>query len=1085
MLVYRLALKSFVYYLSRNILLALGVALTTMVIAGSLIVGDSIKHSLLRVVYFRLGNTEMTINAGDRFFKASLSQRIAEKSNILASSILKLDGIAVKEGGALRLPNIQILGVDSMFYYVTGASTNLFTDNAGEVVISQNIADLMNFKLGDKFILQITKASAISFETPFVTDDERYVSILATVKGIADKNEMGRFNIQNSQSASYNVFIDLKQLNKLTGLNSKANLVIISDANYADKESVVKSLNEIWSYEDAGYKIEHIENTDEWSISSERIFIDKSVGEDFINKNPFTLPIFTYFVNSISNKEKTTPYSFVSSIADSSLKDDEIVITSWLADDLGAKQGDTLSINYFDIELLRSLTKLDIKMRVAEVVPFTGRFADSTLMPYIQGLSDAGSCSKWKTGFPVDLVKIRDIDEQYWTDYRGSPKAYISLKTAEKLWSNRFGSYTALRLPAGKISLNQLNKDLSSIANPQTLGINVEGVKNQAQFAASNGTDFSQLFMGLSFFILVAGILLTAMLFVLSAEQRKVQTGTFSALGLSKKIISKIYITEASLVATIGAVFGIFLAVIYNQLIFNALNHLWGDIVRTDVLEVKINAKTLLYGGFAGIEVSVITIWVMLIFMLRNKAFDLQKQRKIGVFNKKISLIKTIIIVVSVILGVVLIVNNLINDKYLNASTYFGTGMLWMIAFFLGLDKYFIKIEKSNKKDFNINSLATKNRIRNRKRSLSIIALLTIGTFLVVSTGINRKDLSQNADKKESGTGGFTYVSKSVIPLVHDLNSEKYKAELGITIPFLAIPFREISGDDASCLNLNKISNPKILGVDPLQLKDRFSFETFIEKSDISDTWMELSKKRGDLIPAIADQTVIQWGLGKKIGDTLFYKNANGYEMKLLLIGGLESSVFQGNVIIDSKFLLENYPNSSGNAFFLIDTDTSNAETLKNELFYAFRDFGWQMTKASDVLAEFKSVENTYLTIFLMLGGLGLFIGSIGFAIVITRNIRERKKELAFILSVGFSRKDIIKLIFRENIFLLLTGIIAGLVLAIISTIPSFVYNFSHLPILFLFLAIMAIIINGVVWIVLTTLWNTRNIYPASELKND
>ncbi len=43
------------------------------------------------------------------------------------------------------------------------------------------------------------------------------------------------------------------------------------------------------------------------------------------------------------------------------------------------------------------------------------------------------------------------------------------------------------------------------------------------------------------------------------------------------------------------------------------------------------------------------------------------------------------------------------------------------------------------------------------------------------------------------------------------------------------------------------------------------------------DPWQALNQTFDDgTIPAIADQTVIQWGLGKKVGDVLLYQNELG-----------------------------------------------------------------------------------------------------------------------------------------------------------------------------------------------------------------
>ena len=46
-------------------------------------------------------------------------------------------------------------------------------------------------------------------------------------------------------------------------------------------------------------------------------------------------------------------------------------------------------------------------------------------------------------------------------------------------------------------------------------------------------------------------------------------------------------------------------------------------------------------------------------------------------------------------------------------------------------------------------------------------------------------------------------------------------------------------------------------------------------------------------------------------------------------------------------------------------------------------------------LAAFQEVQNTYLSIFQLLGGLGLLLGTVGLGMVVLRNALERRSELA------------------------------------------------------------------------------------------
>jgi len=73
-------------------------------------------------------------------------------------------------------------------------------------------------------------------------------------------------------------------------------------------------------------------------------------------------------------------------------------------------------------------------------------WADRTLMPNFPGIENAESTQDWDAGFPL-IYKIRPKDEEYWKQYRGTPKAFVTLAAGQKMWANRFGNLTAIRFP--------------------------------------------------------------------------------------------------------------------------------------------------------------------------------------------------------------------------------------------------------------------------------------------------------------------------------------------------------------------------------------------------------------------------------------------------------------------------------------------------------------------------------------------------------------------------------------------------------------------------------------------------------------
>jgi ABC-type antimicrobial peptide transport system permease subunit len=142
------------------------------------------------------------------------------------------------------------------------------------------------------------------------------------------------------------------------------------------------------------------------------------------------------------------------------------------------------------------------------------------------------------------------------------------------------------------------------------------------------------------------------------------------------------------------------------------------------------------------------------------------------------------------------------------------------------------------------------------------------------------------------------------------------------------------------------------------------------------------------------------------------------------------------------------------------------------------------MTAAAERLAEFNMVQDTYLSIFLALGGLGLILGTVGLGIVILRNVMERRSELALLRAVGFSRRALNRMVLSENFLLLALGVVCGTVSAIVAVLPALMSPGAGIPYVFLLVTLMAVVVSGGVWVVLATRVATRgDLVPA--LRNE
>ncbi len=1072
-------LKTFIHYFKANLLVAMGVVVSTMVLTGSLIIGDSVRYSLEQSTFSRLGETTHLVSVRERYFRMEMAAEI-ETDNIAikAAPVLLLEGVAVAGGGQVRVNKVQVTGVDENFEKIS--KTNLFSGlQNDEIAVSQNLAERLQIKEGDNLLLRVQKASLIPLNAPFISAEETSVSLLATVKKVVQKEELGRFNLKNSQTAPYNIFLSIDKLNSLMDFEGKANQILIS--TNSETANVLQSVKNCLTPTDAGLKIKEIEATGEVEISTERVFLEEKVAET-LQKLPGAKPMLTYFVNKIKaspnpseggesatrNPQPVTssiPYSFVSSVIEPNLSASEIILNRWAADDLKAKPGDSIRIEYFQIGPLRQLVVKENTFILKEIVPMTPEWADATRMPHLPGLSDAGHCREWEAGVPIDLDAIRDKDEDYWDQWSGAPKAFVSMDNALEMWSNRFGNFTAVRFQEVNFTEDNLNRVFAGNVTPADLGMAVEPIREMGVQAAQNGTDFSGLFIGLSFFLLIASVVLTSLLFRLNLETRSSQVGLLDALGFKQKQVRGFYLQEGFAVALLGGLIGLLVSVLYTRLVFEILNTLWFEIVRTDVLQIKIFPVTLFTGLAISIFISLLAIYFSITRFQKQRTADLQKQT--GSEEKKgRRILIDWIIYLSLAISAGIFLFQVIGSGPLNPSLFFASGAMLLFGLALVFRKILFRLESKNQAQFHLRKVALLNLSRNKGRSLTIVTLFALGTFIVVSTGSNKLDLFANAQEKSSGTGGFMYFAQTTMPVLYDVNNTEKRVEEGIFEDFTAVQLQKVDGDDASCLNLNRITQPAILGVDTDGLMGRFSFAAKIKEIGDTDPWKALNQNFDDgTIPAIADQTVIQWGLGMKVGDVLLYQNEIGDTLRLKLIAGTTPSIFQGFVIISNQNFLKNYPASSGSNVFLIDGNHVNQQQIGEELQSVFRDYGWEMEPTAKRLVEFYSVTNTYLSIFLALGALGLLLGTIGLAVILARTFLERRREIAVMQAVGFENKPLFKLISTEYSILLITGILFGFIAAVVATLPAFLSANSDASFSTVALVTTLILVNGFIWI--------------------
>jgi putative ABC transport system permease protein len=161
------------------------------------------------------------------------------------------------------------------------------------------------------------------------------------------------------------------------------------------------------------------------------------------------------------------------------------------------------------------------------------------------------------------------------------------------------------------------------------------------------------------------------------------------------------------------------------------------------------------------------------------------------------------------------------------------------------------------------------------------------------------------------------------------------------------------------------------------------------------------------------------------------------------------------------------FPEQQGQRFFLIDTPapSETSALLEDRL----SDFGFDVVPTEERLANFHRVENTYLSTFQMLGGLGLLLGTLGMATVLLRNVLERRRELALLRAVGYNSQHFTLMVLAENVLLLVCGLLTGCFCAFLAIAPVFLSRHARLPGLSLGVLLIAVLISGLAASILAT----------------
>jgi len=1066
------------HYWRTNLAVILGVGVATAVLSGALLVGDSVRASLRDLVVQRLGKADHAV-VSTGFFREALGEAILQDFEFKAkfsglTPMIVMRGFVSLQGESARAGNVAVYGVDDRFWRFHNVAVEAIAER--DALLSPALAAELGATAGAGALVRIQRPSDMPLESLQGRKDDASRTVRAKIRGVLARPMLGEFSLQAQQGEVRAIFLPLALLQDELDMSGRVNTLLIAGGGESTTlEPVVRRLA---APDDLGLQVRTLPNGAVVLDSRSGVLDDATArtAVDAAAELPATpQQLLTYLANNIKVGERELPYSLVTAmdlppVDPSGLP--PILLNDWAARDLRAKVGDALTMDYFVWMEPGQLITRTSEFRVAGIVPLGA--GDPDFAPRFPGITDAAGIRDWDPPFPLDLRRVRAIDEEYFDKYSTTPKAFVPLEVGQSLWRTRYGALTSIRFTSNQVVPDALRQNLEdklrTKINPLASGLAVVGVRSQSLDASRGATNFGEYFVYFSFFLVISALLLSALFFKLTVEQRIREVGLLRAVGFAQSGLRRLFLAEGLILSAAGAIVGAVGAIAYAWAILWALRTLWTGAVGTQELFLHLSASSVAIGAIGGVFAAVACIALTLRGLQRISersllAGELRESSAADSVKRRPS--TALLLAATALLLLIAGASGAIPAD----GAFFGTGFCLLgAALFYQHWRLGRQIGRSIAGNGwqPLSSLALRNASFRPARSVTAMAAIAAAAFIVISVDAFRKD------DAAGDPGGYALMVETLSPIAHDPNSAEGRRSLNLE-DLQAVhfePFRLRPGDDASCLNLYEPKNPQILAPrDSFIQAARFAFQSSLAASDAEtqNPWTLLNKPLDDgAIPVIADANSLTYVLHRKLGDDFLLPNGAD-TVRLRFVAALSDSIFQGALLMSEANFLKLFPAQQGYSMLLAETSAANSHAAAEIIETALTDYSADVTPTASRLAEFHRVENTYLSTFQMLGGLGLLLGTAGLAAVLLRSVLERRRELALLRVLGYTEGHLFLITLVENVALLVKGLLIGGVCAVIAIAPAMLDRGGRLPAIGLAPLFAAILLLGLVIAALAT----------------
>jgi ABC-type lipoprotein release transport system permease subunit len=199
---FRLLLNSLFWHRRTHLLVLLAVAVSTAVIGGSLIVGDSVRGSLRQMTLSRLGGISHALNS-PLFFREALAKDLAAREHAapITAPALLLNGSVERRdttGTLHRATGVSLVGIAAEHWPLL-QTAGLAAPPADGLVLGWRTAQELHANPGDSLSIWVELPSSIPRDSLLGERENLSVEIVLPVAGILPETAgASRFSLRPS-----------------------------------------------------------------------------------------------------------------------------------------------------------------------------------------------------------------------------------------------------------------------------------------------------------------------------------------------------------------------------------------------------------------------------------------------------------------------------------------------------------------------------------------------------------------------------------------------------------------------------------------------------------------------------------------------------------------------------------------------------------------------------------------------------------------------------------------------------------------------------------------------------------------------